>query len=1222
MKIKTENFFVTKTQHQILVSNKNSFVNIPSNNSESCSYLVDTGASLSACKYKHVLNNGIPIHNENIFVNGLGGKVQAIGYVYLNLYLGSLRIRHKFYVFKTLPIQCNGILGRDFLERFKAKIDLGNSKLTLHLNSNKEISLPFTKYCNDPVSIPKRSESIHYIQTSLKEDSVICSMELQDGVFLAGSIVSPVNGVIPIKILNVTEKDLMLPSVNPIIHKLEKYNICAFNRSIKNADRVKKLFANLQLDHLNDEEQTTIENICAKYADIFYLKGDSLSTTDVYKHTITVKPNTNPIFTKPYKLPYSQKTEVTAQINKMLKEKIIEPSTSEWSSPILLVPKKLDKNGNKQWRLVIDYRKINNCIQDDKYPLPDITEILDSLTGSVYFSHLDLHQGYYNVELQEDSRKYTAFNAGQFQMTRMPMGLKTSPSSFSRMMNIALAGLNYEKCLIYLDDLIIFGRNLETHNKNLQDVFERLKKVNLKLNPTKCEFLKKEILYLGHVITNKGILPDPQKITVVKNYPCPTNSDEVKRFVAFTNYYRKFVPNFANIAQPLNSLCKKNSKFEWNSDCQKSFEKLKECMITPPVLDYPDLTEQNQFLLQTDASNNAIGAILSNKNGRPVAFASRTLNKAEKNYPVIEKELLAIVWSIKYFRPYLYGRKFKIRTDHKPLIYLFNMRDPSSRLMKFRLALEEYNFEVEYVKGSDNAAADALSRISLSSDELKEMHSHVLSVMTRAQRKKLNNVDLSVDTLPTNSRPDQPRVVSTAIKPRGSIELQMIDIKDLNKIKKKFVISKESKTLCYISSKNVIFVKVYSESQISRGEFVNELELFCAQEKINELCIIKSKINKTFIKKLVEEMNKNKSRSGLRLCVLNNVQRVDNKDDRRVILNDYHLLPSSGHAGMRRMSNNIKKYYYWPGLDKDVKEFVKRCEKCQTQKHCQLTKEPMVITTTSHTAFEKIYLDLVGPLDTDNYNFSYILTLQCELTKYVEAYPLITKQAPEVARAFVNNFILRYGVPNVIATDRGKEFTSTVFKEVCTLLKISQLQSTAYHHQSIGALEVTHKNLKSFLRIQTDNNPETWSQWLPYWCFAHNTSVHTETKFTPYELVFGRACSLPNNLMKQVDPLYNYDSYPCEMKYRLQISQKQARENLLKSKHKRKNVYDKNLNSKSYKKDDLILVKNEIGNKLDPVYLGPYKVIKDTPPNVEIIKNGKLECVHKNRTKLYFNLIV
>ena len=319
------------------------------------------------------------------------------------------------------------------------------------------------------------------------------------------------------------------------------------------------------------------------------------------------------------------------------------------------------------------------------------------------------------------------------------------------------------------------------------------------------------------------------------------------------------------------------------------------------------------------------------------------------------------------------------------------------------------------------------------------------------------------------------------------------------------------------------------------------------------------------------------------------------------------------------MFNNIKKYYFWPGLEKDISQFVKRCEKCQRHKYSIPVKEAMTITSTAHAAFEKIYLDIVGPLSIDNNSYNYILTLQCELTKYVEVYPLITKTSNEVAKSFVENFILRYGIPNVIATDRGTEFMSATFKEVCTLLNIKKLNSTAYHHQSLGALENSHKHLGAFLRIQAESHPNTWSNWLPFWSFSHNTAVHSETKYTPYELVFSKICKLPSKLTNEVEPLYNHEDYPLELKFRLQTAVKEARENLLKGKVERKIQYDKKVNPIKYKPNDQILLKNEVGKKLEKLYSGPYTVVQDLETNVEIIIEGKNELVHKNRTKMFYS---
>ncbi|KAG7310106.1 hypothetical protein JYU34_004645 [Plutella xylostella] len=794
-------------------------------------------------------------------------------------------------------------------------------------------------------------------------------------------------------------------------------------------------------------------------------------------------------------------------------------------------------------------------------------------------------------------------------------------------MSIAMSGLTFEKCFVYLDDLIVFGRNLEMHNKNLIDVFERLRKTNLKLNPEKCQFLKKEILYLGHVVSANGVAPDPTKISTLQNYPVPTTAEEVKRFVAFCNYYRKFVPSFADITSPLNKLCRKNEQFIWTKDCDDAFQNLKILLTTPPVLQFPDFSENNEFVIQTDASGTAIGAVLCNKDLRPIAYASRPLNKAERNYPTIQKELVAIVWAVKYFRPYVYGRFFTIMTDHRPLVYLFGMKDPSSRLLKFRLLLEEYDFKIIYIKGKDNVAADALSRICVTSDELKSMNDMIMNVMTRAQKKRMEGKDKDDElkiqndlTTSSNDWPNQPKVVDILRKPCDSVEVVLMTGKEIYALNKQNMITKKDEYLNYIESKGIISVDLDFKAQMSRAEFVKKLSLMCEDIGIKEICIVKYVENVNFIREICEEVNSIKNWSGPRICIIRGIKKIIDENEKKFIINDFHLLPTSGHSGMRRMVNNIKRRYYWPGIEKDVQEFIQKCTKCQKMKHSRYIKEPMQITTTATSAFDKIFLDLVGPLDRDDEGNCYILTVQCELTKFIQAFPIQNKETVTVAKEFVQNFILKFGIPRVIATDRGSEFISATMEQVCKLLEIEKLCSTAYHHQSIGALENTHKHLGAFLRIQCDSHPGTWSYWLPFWTFSFNSTVHTETKYTPYELVFGKQCNIPCRINNEIDPLYNIDSYPLQLKYRLQVALKDARNNLIISKQKRKEMYDKSANPIVYAKDDLVLLKNETGRKLDPLFDGPYTVLEDVDCNVKVIKDGKVQLVHKNRTKPYVTI--
>lgn len=289
----------------------------------------------------------------------------------------------------------------------------------------------------------------------------------------------------------------------------------------------------------------------------------------------------------------------------------------------------------KKWRLVIDYRKLNDVTIGDVYPLPNINDILDQLGHSRYFSKLDLFAGYHQIAMNENDQAKTAFSApyGHFEYTRMPFGLKTAPATFQRMMNVILTGIQGIKCFVYQDDIIIYGKSIQDHNLKLTSVLEIIRKANLKLQPAKCEFLRREINYLGHVITENGIKPDPQKVQCVVNYPTAKSINNIQSFLGLANYYRKFIKNFSDISKPLNKLLKKGVKFNWDENCQNAFLILKDKITSSPILQYPDFTKP--FIITTDASNYAIGAILSQGeigSDLPISFASRSLNSAETNY--------------------------------------------------------------------------------------------------------------------------------------------------------------------------------------------------------------------------------------------------------------------------------------------------------------------------------------------------------------------------------------------------------------------------------------------------------------------------------------------------------------------------------------------------------------------------------------------------------------
>jgi len=325
-------------------------------------------------------------------------------------------------------------------------------------------------------------------------------------------------------------------------------------------------------------------------------------------------------------------------------DNIIAPSRSPWNAPLLVVPKKADKDGVVKYRVCVDFRKLNQISVGDAYPLPNIIDILDQLGKSKYYTTLDLAEGYHQVRIHPEHTEKKAFSTdkGPFEVVRVPFGLKGAPATFQHLMNTVLnTGL---KAFVYLDDIIIYALSIADHSEKLKAVFERLRTFYLKLQPSKCTFMRKEVNYLGHFITDQGVKPNPQKIKCVIEFPIPTNEKEVKSFLGLSGYYRRFVPGYGQIAKPLTTLLKKDVIFKWTDLCQEAFDTLKKILTTEPLLQYPDFTRT--FNLTCDASNYAIGCVLSQGPigvDLPIAYASRTLNRAELNYNTTEKELCAIV---------------------------------------------------------------------------------------------------------------------------------------------------------------------------------------------------------------------------------------------------------------------------------------------------------------------------------------------------------------------------------------------------------------------------------------------------------------------------------------------------------------------------------------------------------------------------------------------------
>ena len=485
----------------------------------------------------------------------------------------------------------------------------------------------------------------------------------------------------------------------------------------KQQERVAKLFSQLGADfsQLVKEDRETLKTLLSSYSDVFALDPSELSTTDLVTHSIYTDQHL-PIKQPLRRTPFALRNKVEELVDDMLKQGVIEPSASPWASPIVLVQK---KDGGI--RFCVDYRKLNQVTKLDEFPLPRIDDTLDILNGSKHFSALDLASGYWQVAMDKDSKEKIAFTtfAGLYQFKKMPFGLVNAPATFQRLMEVVLTGLARSVCVVYLDDVLVFGCTMTEHNANLSQVMDRLRKAGLKLRPGKCRFALTEVEYLGHVISEKGVRADPKKVEAVQKFPVPHDVKSLRSFLGLASYYRKFVPGFAKIAGPLHALTKTDVPFAWTHSCQKAFSDLKELLINSPLLVFPDFSKP--FVLETDASGAGLRAVLAQKQDdgsvHPVAYASRSLQSHEKNYGITELEGLGVVWAVKHFRPYLYGHSCEVFTDHSALTYLLNTPQPSGKLARWGMAIQELNLTIKHRSGHSNVNADTLSRSPLPDSE-------------------------------------------------------------------------------------------------------------------------------------------------------------------------------------------------------------------------------------------------------------------------------------------------------------------------------------------------------------------------------------------------------------------------------------------------------------------------------------------------------------------------
>lgn len=735
----------------------------------------------------------------------------------------------------------------------------------------------------------------------------------------------------------------------------------------------------------------------------------------------------------------------------------------------------------------------------------------------------------------------------------MPFGLKNAPATFQRVMDCMLRDLIGVCCFVYMDDIIIFSTSLEEHQLHLDMIMKRLKEAGLKIQLDKCEFFRNEVQFLGHTVTKDGVLPNEDKIKIIREWPIPKNVKEIRQFLGTLGYYRRFIKDFAKLVKPLTNLLRKDTEFEITPEMEECFQKCKEILIRDPILIYPDF--EKEFILTTDASDYAIGAVLSQGTlgkDRPVAFASRTLNVTEERYSTTEKELLAIVWAVKHFKSYLYGRRFKLVTDHKPLIY--SLTNSNDKIVRWKLQLSEFNYEIVYKPGKQNVVADALSRIQ-ANEEL-----NVNTADTDEDLETIHSADTSDDYF-----------IKCTERPINFFKTQLL-----------FKISR-IKT----DSHEAVFPK-YNRYIISQPGYTEEdmVNVFKRCLNPNGINCIKAPVS---LLQLIQETYKNHFSANklykvfISETLLADVRMGTEQDELIEKTHEY------GHRGLKENKRQILQNYFFPELERKLKIFISSCDTCKRSKYDRNPPKLIQKSTFGDTVFDRIHIDVFFMKGQK------WLTIVDSFSKFANIISIQTRTIVDMKRA-ITEHIRQFGRPKTIVCDQEPSFKSIDFIGFLNDLNIE------IHHASSscsnGIVERFHSTLIELYRtLHSKFKDLSLNEIMNVLVDIYNNTFHSAINQKPREVVFNTS-----NLTNQEEIAENFHKIQSAVKLEL---------NKRKINHEKK--FSDNESPKQLNQNDKLFIKNSqrLNKDQDPYKISTVK----TNNELTYIDSNDIK-IHKNRIKL------
>lgn len=782
---------------------------------------------------------------------------------------------------------------------------------------------------------------------------------------------------------------------------------------------------------LTETQKSKLFNVLIQNRKVF---SDKPGCTHIYEHKIEVKPHKSCV-QRTYPVPLSQRPAVGTEIQQMLQDGIIELSNSSYCSPMRIVLKK-----PTGIRICLDARFINDIIFADNESPPPIDELLNKYEGVKVLSTTDLTSGYWQIPLEEESRKYTAFlhNGTLYQFCRVPFGLKTAGSGFMRALRIALGNDFNSSVTSYVDDLLITSSSYDEHIDHLDKLFTRLILCGFTLKLKKTLFFRDAVPFVGFILTPNGIRPDPEKLAVILNFPRPVDRKQLQGFIGSCTFYRRFTVKHAEKITPFRDLLSENTPWLWKPEHDKAFQELKDSFIDSVTLQHylPNVP----FRIQTDASDLGISAVLyqidSKGDHRIISLISKCLSAAETRYTTTEKELLAIMYALLKFRIYLLGTYFHIITDHKALTFLKTCKFHTPRISRWILLMNQYTFQIEHCKGVDNIVADFFSR----NFPDRVDNSDPKKIIVAALRNNFHSVN-------TDSTVCMISAVTSVKTDQNFIKL----FKNLRQLQEQ-----DKQLLVHIQS-------------IQQGNQNPNYMIF------NDLLFTKTKADSNW-KIAVPE--------ALVFEIMRSVHQ------------------QFGHVGVHKTYQEINRYYAWKGMRRQIKQYVISCDLCQRVKPLTYPMEGTYQLVESTEPNDLISVDFYGPLPISRGGVQYIFVILDVFSKLVTLYALKRATTRACINRLFNDYIVKIGKPKRVLSDNGSQFSSPSWKNKLEANNIQAIYSSVRHPKS-NPVERTMRELGRFFRTYCSETHTKWACVLPDINNWLNLTVHSVTGFTPHELHFG-----------------------------------------------------------------------------------------------------------------------